>query len=168
MQVDVVESLAARDDGMVRAVDDVGVSRALQSFTAAIAGDDSLFAAEAQQAVVVSGSDNRKLCAGDWVLRFRGTSLAANRKLHFLLIEKLVELLKGAGSADSLAASLCLCAGASAEGKPGELSLKLRLEARGNSAEQAALRWGLGLAHVQQALLFVSRYLRQQVTQSGD
>jgi hypothetical protein len=166
MRVDVVESLAASD--AVVAVNDAGVNRALQSFTAAISSEESLFAAEMIHAVVMGGSDGQEVCVGDWELQFRSASLASNRRLHFLLIEKLLALLKEAGSADSLAASLCLRSSSAADAKLGELALKLRLEACGNSVEQAGLRWALGLAHVQQALLFASRYLRQQITQSGD
>jgi hypothetical protein len=39
--------------------------------------------------------------------------------------------------------------------------LGIRLVAEGESAQQAETRWGLGLARVQQALLFRSRALRQ-------
>jgi hypothetical protein len=39
--------------------------------------------------------------------------------------------------------------------------LGIRLVAEGSSAQQAELRWGLGLARVQQALLFRSRALKQ-------
>jgi hypothetical protein len=42
--------------------------------------------------------------------------------------------------------------------------LSIRLVAEGSSAQQAELRWGLGLARVQQALLFRSRALKQQVS----
>ena len=41
--------------------------------------------------------------------------------------------------------------------------LGIRLVARGDSAKQAELRWGLGLARVQQALLFRARALGQQI-----
>ena len=41
--------------------------------------------------------------------------------------------------------------------------LAVRLVAEGNSEQQAELRWGLGLARLQQALLFSSRVLKQQV-----
>jgi hypothetical protein len=85
-----------------------------------------------------------------------------------VLLQKLVELLRVAGSAETLAARLCLAAHPGVDAKPAGFALRLRLEARGNSAEQAVLRWGLGVAHVQQALLFTSRYLRQQVAQAGD
>jgi hypothetical protein len=48
-----------------------------------------------------------------------------------------------------------------------ELALWLRLDATGESAEQAVLRWGLGLTHIQQALLFTSRHLRLLLTQTS-
>ena len=159
MLVDVVESLPARDDAGAAMPDDSGVDRALRSFSMAIDSDDSLFKCEQPAPHIVGDA----LCTADFVLRFRGESLENNGRLHFSLIEKLVELLRGAGSSETLAARICLTKSDSDSG----IALRLRLEARGNSAEQARLRWGLGLAHVQQALLFSSRYLRQQIGQSA-
>jgi hypothetical protein len=43
--------------------------------------------------------------------------------------------------------------------------LSIRLVAEGSSAQQAELRWGLGLARVQQALLFRSRALKQLIAE---
>lgn len=43
--------------------------------------------------------------------------------------------------------------------------LGIRLVAEGSSAQQAELRWGLGLARIQQALLFRSRALKQQIAE---
>jgi hypothetical protein len=43
----------------------------------------------------------------------------------------------------------------------------IRLAAKAESAEQAVLRWGLGLAHLQQALLFTSRHLRMHLAQTN-
>jgi hypothetical protein len=169
MQVEVVESLPVQDTASLTALDDAAVNRALRSFFAAIEGDDSLFAGEALGGVLGGNSaGGGVLCTGDFELRFRGANLQGNRTLHFSLVEKLSELLKEAGSADSLAVKFCLSPYSAAETKPAALTLRLRLEARGNSPEQAGLRWGLGLAHVQQALLFTSRYLRQQLAQSAD
>lgn len=168
MRVEVLQTLPERAGAALSTPDDAAASRALRNFFTAIESDDSLFVGEALGAILVddaAGAGTR--CAGDFALRFRG-NLAGNRRLHFSLVEKLTGLLKEAGSADSLAASLCLSTNSAAETKPAELALILRLEARGNSSEQAALRWGLGLAHVQQALLFTSRYLRQQLAQSAD
>lgn len=158
MRVDVVESLPVQVEPAVPAVDDAGMERALRSFLAAIESDDSMFTCEAPGAAFLGAG----LCSGDFVLRFRGGNLRSNRRMHFSLVDKLVELLGADGSAESLAARICLLPDA------GGMALQIRLEARGNSAGQAGLRWGLGVAHVQQALLFTSRYLRQQMAQSGD
>ncbi len=169
MRVEVVESLAVREPGSLPVLEDAAVNRALQNFFAAIASDDSLFAGEAAQGAPAGGAPGAgAVYSGDFLLRFRDASLASSRTLHFSLIEKLVELLKDAGSTESLLASLCLWSDAGAAGKPGQLALRLRLDALGNSLEQAGLRWGLGLAQIQQALLFTSRHLRQQIARAAD
>jgi hypothetical protein len=87
--------------------------------------------------------------------------------LYFQLIQKLIELLKGAGSQEVLMVRLCLVSAVQDESSPGVFSLGIGLEAVGDSGEQAALRWGLGLAHLQQALLFTSRHLRQVISQKN-
>jgi hypothetical protein len=48
-------------------------------------------------------------------------------------------------------------------GGSGGFSMRISLYAQGTTAGQAELRWGLGLARVQQALLFVARGLRQEL-----
>jgi hypothetical protein len=172
MRVDVAESLEALDEANSPPVEEAGAERALRSFFAAIESDDSLFTCEAQGPRLVraasGGASGAAVCSGDFVLRFRDATLGINRRLHFSLVEKLVELLKVAGSSESLAARMCLSVNSGAEVKPGGLALRLRLEATGSSPGQASLRWGLGVAHVQQALLFTSRYVRQQIGQSAD
>jgi hypothetical protein len=156
MLVDVVEAL--REEGGAVVTDDAGIDRALRSFSAAIDSDDSLFQCE-NLAPRVAGD---VLCKADFVLRFRRKELEGNRALYLAMVQKLVALLSGAGSAETLASRICLAK------QPGGMALRVRLEARGNSGEQARLRWGLGVAHVQQALLFTSRYLRQQIGQSAE
>jgi hypothetical protein len=169
MRVEAVKSLPMQETGTLPVLDDVAVNRALQNFFTAIESDDSLFVGEAAGGAPAANAPGvGGVFSGDFVLRFRDESLAGNRTLHFSLIEKLVELLKEAGSADSPVARLCLSSHAAEDRKPAGLALRLRLEARGNSLEQAGLRWGLGLAQVQQALLFTSRYLRQQIARNGD
>jgi hypothetical protein len=156
MLVDVMESLPARDDQSTSVSDDAGVERALRSFATAIESEDSLFECESPEPRVVGDG----LCSADFELRLRA-ALGKSRQLQFALVEKLVELLRAAGSAETLAARICLAPQGSGT------VLRLRLEARGNSGQQARLRWGLGVAHVQQALSFTSRYVRQQISQSG-
>jgi hypothetical protein len=158
MLVDVVESLSERDEGGVIVADDAGIERALRSFSAALDSQDSLFQCDAVNPRITGDV----LCDADFVLRFRRSELSANRGLHLAMVQKLVELLRGAGSAETLASRICLMKVA------GGTALRFRLEARGTGGEQARLRWGLGVAHVQQALLFTSRYLRQQMGQNGE
>jgi hypothetical protein len=161
MRVDVVEWRRAADEPKAAGADDAGTERALKSFFAAVESDDSLFSCEPPRIWIEDSRDASRavLCSADFVLRFRDARLSGDRGLHFALIEKLVELLKTAGSAESLAARICL---------ESHFALRLRLEAQGSSREQASLRWGLGVAHVQQALLFTSRYLRQQIGQGAN
>jgi hypothetical protein len=47
-------------------------------------------------------------------------------------------------------------------------ALRLTLTSRSASAEQARVRWGLGIVRVQQALLFVSRAIRQKLGIDND
>jgi hypothetical protein len=158
MLVDVVESLPMRDERGSLVADDVGIDRALRSFAAAIESDDSLFQCENVAPWVVS----QALCRADFVLRFRRKELEGNRGLHLAMVQKLIELLRGAGSAETLASRICLAK------RDAGTQLEVRLEARGGSSEQARLRWGLGVVHVQQALLFTSRFLRHQMGQNAD
>jgi len=158
MLVDVVESLPEREQSAAVVADDAGIERALRSFAAAIESDDSLFQCDE----VVPRITGDVLCNADFLLSFRRSELSGNRGLHLAMVQKLVELLRSAGSAETLASRICLVKHA------GGTALRLRLEARGTRGDQARLRWGLGVANVQQALLFTSRYLRQQVGQNGE
>ena len=161
MRVEVLESLPEEDKTLLAGFSDPAVERALKNFLAAIGADDSLFTAEPAGLRLGSRDSGEKVCVGPIMLKFRDAKLAGNRATHFSLLDRLSQLLKQAGSAESLRALLCL-------GTPGEraqqqeFAIIVSLEASGTSAEQAGLRWGLGLAHVQQALLFTSRSLRQQ------
>jgi hypothetical protein len=153
-----------------------GAELAIKSFLGAIDGDDSLFCV----ALPLAGpsedeSAGGRVYSGDVVLEFRDAENARNRSLHFLLVEKLIELLREAGSQETLETMLCLTSGSllvsdtetPAPSRQKELALWMRLAAKGDSAEQAVLRWGLGLAHLQQALLFTSRHLRMHLGQTG-
>jgi hypothetical protein len=46
-------------------------------------------------------------------------------------------------------------------------ALFVELVSQGASTEQAELRWGLGVAHLQQAVLFSARLLRKQLSSRG-
>ena len=176
MRVEAVGEMPKRTAGAGVVAGDAAAGLAIKSFLAAIESDDSLFCV-AQPLARPSADETAggRVYFGDIVLEFREAENGRNRTLHFLLMEKLIELLKEAGSQESLETTLCLTSGSisvSLSGSPvmtnqKELALWMRLAAKGNSAEQAALRWGLGLAHIQQALLFTSRHLRMHLAQTG-
>jgi hypothetical protein len=166
MRVDVVERVPERGAAAGEAAEDASVRLALQNFERAIEGDDSLFVSEYRGNWRVSrAGDGRGICSGKFSFCFKDKEFGRDRGLYFQLLQKLIELLRGAGSQEVLMARLCLVSAGKDESTPGVLSLGIELEAVGDSGEQAALRWGLGLAHLQQALLFTSRYLRQRISQ---
>lgn len=161
MRVEVVEDIPERDAG--GADHDAPVKLALQNFRSALQGEDSLLDSRAiGDWRVTNIGDGRAACSGGFVLSLRSREAGGYPGLHFQLIQKLIELLKNAGSPEILAVKLCLVSEKGSESEEAAFALRMELESVGDSKEQAALRWGLGLVHLQQALLFTSRYLRQQ------
>lgn len=168
MRVEVVGSIAERTKVEGKPADEALVKLALQSFQSAIQGDASFFdGRQVGNLKLAAGEEGRTICSGNFLFSFRGKELGGNRGLHFQLIQKLFELLKNAGSAQILAARLCLITEKQDEAAWGGFAVSVDLEAEGDTNEQATLRWGLGLAHLQQALLFTSRYMRQKISQKS-
>jgi len=166
MRIEVVESIAEHPLANAASIEDPSVKLALQSFGSALQSDDSMFdSQEDGTGPVAASGDEPARWAGEFLVTFRDAEPASNRGMYFELIQKLIELLKDAGSQEVMAAFLCLTSEKSRGISKGTLGLKIRLEATGDSSEKAALRWGLGLAHLQKALLFTSRYLRQKTKQ---
>ncbi|MGB7285258.1 MAG: hypothetical protein WBE13_23575 [Candidatus Acidiferrum sp.] len=177
--------MARRPDGNGATGGDAAVSLAVKNFIAAIDSDDSLFCPaqpltgpsveETKDDRVFSGT----VYSGNIVLGFRQAEHSRQKSMHLILLQTLFELLKEAGSQEFLEAALYLTSGSAAingsvgtsgsQEKPSqnEMTLWIRLAARGDSPEQALLRWGLGLAHIQQALLFTSRHLRMHLMQAN-
>ena len=176
MRVEAVGEMPRKAGASGSVAEEPGAALAIKSFLAALESDDSLFCV-AQPLTGPSRDESAGggIYSGDVVIEFREHEHARNRRFHFLLIERLIELLKEAGSQQTLEATLCLTQRPAANtGSGGRnqtnqqgLVLWMRLAAKGDTAEQAVLRWGLGLAHLQQALLFVSRYLRMHLTQKA-
>jgi len=166
MRVEAVEKIPERrkDESVVA---DAGASLAMKNFAAALESDDSLLALLAPlRGAGAEPTASPHTLSGDIILGFKQTDLGKQRQLQFLLVEKLIELLKEAGSNEALEARLCLSGGTPGNGAHEENALCIRLVSKGETAEQAMLRWGLGLAHLQQALLFTSRHLRMHLAQS--
>lgn len=169
MRVNAVEKISKRTAQAALGAGETPAALAMKNFVAAMENDDSLFALlEPMQGPAPDVAAGAQLFSGDLELGFKQEALARQRSLQFLLVEKLIELLKDAGSKDTLEAQLCLAARNDNQGNQQQNLLCVRLLAKGDSAEQAALRWGLGLAHLQQALLFTSRHLRQHLKQAAE
>lgn len=168
MRVEAVAAIPKRPSPPAADAADPGTTLALKNFATAMAGEDSLFVLlEPQLGPAPARADRPREFFADVVLGFQQTELARQKSLYFLLLEKLIEMLKDAGSAETLAAQIGLLAETRDIPSVPQTALCIRLIAVGDSPEQARLRWGLGLAHLQQALLFTSRLLRQQVQQAG-
>jgi hypothetical protein len=172
MRVEIVGEIARLKDrfpaGRSETFEKVSESQILADFRAALSGKDSFF----QLRDFVAGFPGQPgeihgACAGQFVIVFRRLDLSGNRSLYSLLSQTLQELLKEASSSDALFATLCVTAPATEEARAPELSLILQLEAIGSTPEQAEVRWGLGLVHVQEALLSASRLLKQHLAKTG-
>lgn len=165
MRVEAVDALPKAAENAGPPASDSSTSLAIKNFQSALASEDSLVALlEPFHAAVPA--DKSGAFFADVLLAFKQPELAAQRSLYFLLLQKLVELLGAAGSQETLEAKLCLLTLSRDSNSPA-IALCVRLAARADSPEQAMLRWGLGLAHLQQALLFTSRHLRQHLKQNG-
>ncbi len=83
-------------------------------------------------------------------------------------VQRLVALWMKDSSGDALSVRMEILPCAYGDAKKEGAALRLTLTARSASAEQARVRWGLGIVRVQQALLFVSRAMRQKLGIEND
>jgi hypothetical protein len=140
----------------------------LRNFLTAVNGADSLFttasaSTTADSPASVSTGEAYEF-ASQASLVFAESSLNFERDRYTELIAGLKDLLER-DSGDAIRAVLRVShCDFTAQNRRG-FCLSIRLVAHGESAEQAEMRWGLGLARVQQALLFRARALRQQFSE---
>jgi hypothetical protein len=140
----------------------------LRNFLASVNGLESIFAtASATTKSDLPAAVSAGLAyefASQTRIVFAEPSLNWGRKPYVDLSAGLKELLER-DAADAVRAVLRISScDFTAENRRG-YCLDIRLVAEGGSTQQAELRWGLGLARVQQALLFRSRALKQQITE---
>jgi len=161
MRVDIVAEIANLKS---EAFEEASESQALADFRGAVRAKDSFFHLQESVAGFQERSGQaRATYVGRFVIAFRRLDLSADRNLYFILLQALQELLKNTSSSDALFATMCVTAPATDATHASEPSLILQLEALGVTPEQAKLRWGLGLQHVQEALLSASDLLRQHL-----
>jgi hypothetical protein len=83
-------------------------------------------------------------------------------------VQRLVALWMKDTSGDALSVRMEILPCVYGDAKKEGAALRLTLTARSASGEQARVRWGLGIVRVQQALLFVSRAMRQKLGIDAD
>jgi hypothetical protein len=172
MRVEIVSEIASLKGAFLPSRSEsfqrVSESQVLTNFRAALNGEGSFFRLQDSIAGFPGQSGGMQgACAGQFVIAFRRLDLSGDRSLYSILLQTLQELLNKASSSDALFATLCVTAPATRDGRAPELSLVLQLEAIGSTPEQAELRWGLGLMHVQEALLSASRLLREHLAKTS-
>lgn len=136
----------------------------LGRFLATVNSEDSVFATaacrvEAWSAAGEPGAGHR--FSSRIALLFADPEFNFQLSHYEGLIGQLEKLLGRDRPADSLLVTLRLGPCRFTESQREGLHLAITLAAAGDSAEQARTRWGLGLVRVQQALLFLSRVVRQ-------
>ncbi len=141
--------------------------RPLANFLSAVNSADSLFASVRAQTGLEHRASHEETCLffTRVVLAFADPPMNFEQETYAGLLEKLEELLAKGGGSESLRIELSLHPCRYNEEARWGACLVVLLQASGRTDEQAILRWGLGLAHVQQALLFTSRVLRQERAQ---
>jgi len=138
----------------------------LRNFLAAVNGAESIFATasvatKSDLPAAVSAGPAYEFASQARIV-FAEPSLNWERKHYVDLCSGLKELLER-DVADAVRAVLRISScDFKAENRRG-FCLSIRLVAEGSSAQQAELRWGLGLARIQQALLFRSRALKPHI-----
>ncbi len=145
--------------------------RPLRSFLTVVNSDDSLFATARcktwlEQAPPTAGAEEPCQFISRVDLIFAAESFNLERSHYDDLTRRLAELLTRDTAPESLWAALRVHACRFRAAARWGFCLRIWLHALGATPEQAELRSGLGLARIQQALLFVSRFLRQQMAQT--
>ena len=142
----------------------------LMTFLTAVNGAGSLFAT-----VRAKVWDEANTQAGaEFTFSSRIDLIFAKSEFNFIperfedVVQRLVTVWMRDASGDTLSVRLEILPCAYGAAKTEGASLRLILSARSASAEQARVRWGLGIVRVQQALLFVSRAMRQKLGIDND
>jgi len=142
----------------------------LAGFLTAVNGPGSLFATVRAKAWDESGGQANS----EFTFHSRIDLIFARAEFNFIperyedVARRLVDLWMRDTAGDVLSVRIEILPCAYGTAKKEGAALRLILKARSASAEQARVRWGLGIVRVQQALLFVSRAMRQKLGIDND
>ena len=142
----------------------------LMTFLAAVNGAGSLFATVRAKV----WDETNAQASAESIFHSRVDLIFARSEFNFMperyedVAQRLVALWMRETSGDALSVRLEILPCAYGPAKTEGAALRLTLSSRSASAEQARIRWGLGIVRVQQALLFVSRAMRQKLGIDND
>jgi len=137
----------------------------LMTFLTAVNGAGSLFATVRAKVWDESSAQPR----AEFTFHSRVDLIFARPAFNFIperyedAVRRLVELWMRDTSGDALSVRMEILPCKYRDDPTEGAALRLILTARSAGAEQARVRWGLGIVRVQQALLFVSRAMRQKL-----
>jgi hypothetical protein len=137
----------------------------LAGFLTVVNGAGSLFSTVRAKVWEESASQ----AGAEFTFHSRVDLMFARAELNFIseryedAVQRLVALWMKDTSGDALSVRMEILPCAFGAEKKDGAALRLTLTSRSASAEQARVRWGLGIVRVQQALLFVSRAMRQKL-----
>ncbi len=155
------------------AISQIGAAREnspLMTFLAAVNGAGSLFATARAKVWEEPASQS----GAEFTFHSRVDLMFARPEFNFIseryedVVQRLVTLWMRDTSGDSLSVRMEILPCAYGSEKKEGAALRLTLTSRSASAEQARVRWGLGIVRVQQAILFVSRAMRQKLGIDND
>lgn len=141
----------------------------LAGFLAAVNGEGSIFTTARAKVWAENPPSASEGCSfhSRVELFFAHESFNSTAERYEEVVRRLVELWMRDTSGDTLAARLEILPCRYADAGQAGVALRIGFSARGTTPEQACTRWGLGLVRVQQALLFVSRAMRQKLGIDG-
>jgi hypothetical protein len=159
------------DPGALQQLEQARRHLPLRNFLAAVNSADSIFATAKcatwlNQDVRIGAGTEPYEFASSIDLIFALNDLNFEQQQYEGLTARLKELLTRDAPSDSLRAKLAVRRCHFRVFDRWGFSLTICLHARGATPEQAELRWGLGLARLQQALLFLSRVVRHELARS--
>ena len=154
------------DPAAIREIEPARRHRPLHNFLAMLNSGDSVYSTAYCKVWLEPERGETNEFASQIDVFFASVELNLQRGHYEGLCEQMLELLtQDAG--DTLRAELRVRRCHFRESGANGYCLGVFLWARGETPGQAELRWGLGLARVQQALLFVSRGVRHWLGQTG-
>lgn len=150
------------DPDAIEQIEPARLHRPLHGLLGALNSEETIYATVACRTWVKTeaGAESEFGSSVDVVFATQRQNFERNR--FESLASGLRDLLEKEPGVEHVVAEICVLDCAPRESRNPNFALRLTLTGRGTTPQQAELRWGLGIAHLQQAMLYLSRTLRHQ------